>query len=153
MKLSHLRAAAHNLADSISSEVSSLLGYSPFGLWEHIAQRADQRLQLDLLTGEVMSTGAPTELQDRLRDCARIVPNFLREQRCDPSVVSSIRVEFRRTEMVLPSRKEAVVSIELADGRTSVDRYVGDPLKRPRRLDSQGRIRPDLSQFGADTIA
>ena len=140
MKKSHLRSVVHNLTDSLSSECSTFLGYAYSGLWEHIDRLPAQRLEVDLLTG-VSTPPVSTELQQHLKNFAHEVPKFLRGQHCDLSELSALRVEFRRSLMALPSRKEAIISIERTDGSKIVDRYVGDPLKRPQYLDIQGRRR------------
>lgn len=143
--MAHLRAAAHNLTDSLSSECSTFQGYAYTGLWEHIDRLPEHRLELDLLTGSVLSNWVPSALQEHLRTFARYVPQFLREQRCDPAEVLAIRVLFRSTKP-LPAGgggREALVSVVKATGETAVDRYIGNPLRRGRYLDVQGRVRPD----------
>ena len=145
MKMAHLRAAAHNLADSLSSECSTFQGFAYTALWDHIDKLPERRLQIDLLTGGVLSNWVPPELQDHLRTFARFVPQFLREQKCDPAEVLALRVEFRRTEP-LPdggAGREALVSAARSSGDTMVDRYVGNPLRRARYIDIQGRVRTD----------
>lgn len=145
MKMAHLRAAAHNLADSLSSECSSFQGYAYTELWDHIDRLPERRLELDLLTGGVLSNWVPSALQEHLRTFARYVPQFLREQKCDPDEVLAVRVEFRRITP-LPaggSVREALVSVASSDGETIADRYIGNPLKRARYVDIQGRVRTD----------
>jgi hypothetical protein len=144
MKVSQLRAIAHNLADSLSSEDSRFLGYGiEPSLWDNIDRLPQRRLRVDLLTGDVDAQSIPAKLQAHLRTFAKHAAEFILEQELDPLDISAMEVEYRRAPEVLPSRKEALVIIERMDGKKIEDRYVGDPLKRPRYVDGLGRIRTD----------
>lgn len=138
MKIAHLKAAAHNMADSISSECSLISWDYDFHLWSYIAQNPEQRLRVNLLTGELRSEGLwPTRVSKFFADFAGIVPEMLAKHECPIEEVSAIEVEFCR----LPIDKEVTVTVQQANGKASTDRYVGTPLARPRILDNLGRIR------------
>lgn len=142
MKHAHLRAAAHNMADSISSECSFLGFDLTFPLWDFVDDSPQRRLRVDLLSGKILTAAAPVDrMRSFFESFASVVPEILAQHRCDPRRVAALEVEFRRSADALPSRREVLVMVEQADGRKSTDRYVGNPLRRARRVDALGRIR------------
>lgn len=141
MKHDALRSAAHNIADSLASECSSYLGYREIKLWDAVDRQPAHSLLFDALTGEAIDAEIDADLRRDLADFSIFVGALLRDQSCNPEDVTTLRIEFRRSSLEPLSRKEVRVTVAQRNGRQSTDIYLGAVLKRPRLVDSRGRIR------------
>ena len=149
MKQADLRAAAHNIADSLSGEFSFVLGIFQVPVWDAVDASPSGEVTLDLLRGEVIPEACDEQLHRAIEQAALVLPEFLRKHSCDPDQVTKLEMVLRRgNHREFPTasaegQREVIVTVAQQDGTESTDRYVGMPLTRPRKLDALGRLRTE----------
>jgi hypothetical protein len=149
VKHTALRAAAHNLADSVSGEISFILGYYQIPLWAAVDASPDNQLKIDFLTGAVDPPDVAHDIRPAIGSIAAALPEFFAKHSVDYGKIVRFEVLLRRPnglEMSGASEmqaREALVTVAQVGGLETTDRYIGWPLKRAARLDDRGRIRRD----------
>ena len=127
MKFDDLRSIAHNIADSFGSGASLLFnyGFSPYGDAE---RSPDGVLEVDFLSGAVLSGQPSTELLDRLSLSPRVVWDLCARHGQSADAFACFKVRFVKTAM--GRRYEVTVSDR--SGRTRTDHYDGVGGRRLR---------------------
>lgn len=142
MKLSILRAAAHNIADSFANGCSFLAGwYDTTFVWQDVAAHPAGELTFDLLDIDQDSPAYSCSTSQFLAAMRAVVPQQLRREGCDPELVARLSLTLRKSIAEPISGREVLVSVADTIGRVATDRYVGNPLRRMQVVDLQGRRR------------
>lgn len=145
MKHNVLRAAAHNIADSLTSGVSLEFGYEYLPFWDLVGQSPQGIVEVEIISGITRTSGVPTRLADAFRRVSKNLSAFLAKHDCDLERVRRIEFKFRHIASTTSLRSEVLVIVEDVDGRSTTDRYIGSPLHRPVIVDHHGRIRTERS--------
>lgn len=125
MKFDDLRSVAHNLADSFGSGASLLFNYG-FYPYEDAAKSPDGCLEVDFLTGTVVSGTPSHDLLERLA----LSPGLLAGL-CAPYGETVEAYGYFRTRYVTtPVGREFEVTVSDRAGRRKTDRYSGISGKR-----------------------
>lgn len=138
MKHAELRAIVHNVADSIASGIGLLIGYYEMDVIGEAARSDDAVLVIDILEGCVTKGTASEDLSKAIilyRDAlARLCA------KAGGSVEELHEASIGFSSDVLGH--QFVVTIEDNWGGRSTTKYAGLPGKRPKVMDSLGRLRP-----------
>ena len=135
MKFGTLQSIGHNIADSLASGIGMMIGVYDLHVFEEAAASPEGFIEVDFLTGQ-SSGGKPSPgLERALLLYARALPDLCRRHGADVADFRQLNARFSAGPAAF------TVTIEDAHGRRSVDRYVELPGRRPKVLDSLGRIR------------
>jgi hypothetical protein len=137
MKQGQLHAIAHNLADSIASGCSLLLGIYEFSIGAQIAKSPTGRVVIDCLHPRLIEG----ELTSDMRKLIAAIPGGL-TRLCEDE--HGAREDFSELRLVFSTTYVAmeVETIVGGNGRAATSRlFAGRPLKRKRVLDKSGRLR------------
>lgn len=141
MKLSILRAAAHNIADSFSNGCSFLAGWYDTGyVWRDVEAQPDKELSFDLLSDQDMP-GYSHDTKRFLQAMREVVPDQLRREGCSPEMVAKLRITLRKSQLDLITAKEVLVTVAVTSAKEVTDIYIGSPLRRIQTVDLLGRRR------------
>lgn len=137
MKHGKLCTIAHNLADSLASGVSLLIGAYDLDVFGEAASSEGGHITIDFLAGRVTEGEASQSLTHAAERYAETLPEFCAKHGASVGEFAELSATFSSNAI----GRYATVMVTDSNGRQSVTDYVGIPLKRPRRLDSRGRIR------------
>lgn len=141
MKLSILRAAAHNIADSFCNGCSFLVGwYDTSYVWRDVEAQAEKELTFDLLSGPDLPTYSH-DTKRFLQAMREVVPGQLRREGCNPDMVSKFCLTLRKSQLDPITGQEVLVTVADTCGKEITDIYVGSPLRRIQTVDLLGRRR------------
>ena len=147
MRHGKLCAIGHNLADSLASGLSLVIGYLETDVFGEAAA-GDGVLEVDFLNGQIVHGTGSANLRVAVARFREMLPSFCVAHGADISDFSILRASFETTGF------ERNVSLKVADayGKCTVTAYSGNPLKRLRVLDPMGRVRriPRLNVTGVD---
>lgn len=129
MKLGELKSIGHNIADSLASGVGLLIGIYEMDIFAEAAAREPGFINIDFLTADVSGSPASPSLLQAVRLYRAVVPKLCNKHGVDVRFVKSLSARFGTDPAYGP---HFTVTVESADGRKSVDRYVGTPGKRFR---------------------
>lgn len=130
------RAVAHNLAHSIGSGYSILLGIYELNVFTEAAKSPNGILVVDMLNGRVIAGRSSPKLRKALKAACEHLPDFCVQHGIPPDTFRKFKVAYRYRP--IDSRFE--VTVEDRAGRRSVSEYDGSVGARLRILDKRGRI-------------
>ena len=125
MKFDDLRSIAHNLADSFGSGASLLFNYG-FYPYEDAARSLDGCLEVDFLTGAIVSGTPSHELLERLA----LSPALLADLCAHYGETVKAYAYFRARYVTTSAGREFEVTVSDRSGRRTTDRYSGISGKR-----------------------
>jgi hypothetical protein len=138
MKHRELRAIAHNMADSIASGCSLLMGGYDFDVFADAARSEGGAVAINFLNGEVVEGQASQELRDTLTRAPEAVAKLCAGCGASPEAFRELTARFW-SDHVGP---RFAVTVEDSAGRRSTIEYEGRPGRRVDILDPLGRRRP-----------
>lgn len=141
IKFRDLKSIGHNIADSVGSGISLLVGAYEVDIFGEIRASADDHLLIDFITGT--SSGAPTS--EYLAEVISRLPEGLADLCAKHSVAPEVFKVLQARYAVDQRGEYFVVTVEDQNGRRSVDTYWGSPGRRGKHLDHLGRIRTKRS--------
>ena len=135
MRFNELRSIAHNIADSLASGYSWLIGMYELNIYGEAANSPERFVEVDFLAGT--ATGGPIsptlgEAVVRLREA---LPRLCEKHGVPATAFRQLRARYSGSSYTF------VVTTEDARGYFASDTYTGFPGARPRMLDYLGRIR------------
>ncbi|WP_156418553.1 hypothetical protein [Aureimonas sp. D3] len=143
MKHDQLCAIGHNIADSLASGQSFVIGYHPVDVFGEAASSEDGLIEIDFLRGRIVQGRASPNLRSAVLGFAKAFPAF-----CQRNAAKS--TDFRELSGTFGAgRSIPWVKVYVTDrnGRRSSTNYEGIPLKRIWSLDPLGRRRRVPRQF------
>ena len=94
MKFNALCAIGHNIAHSLSDGMSMLLNSWDADVYSDAARSADGFVEIDFLSGAVVSGAGSPELVRALRDAPAALASLCKTQGAEPSVFQTLRVKY-----------------------------------------------------------
>lgn len=137
MKHGRLCAIGHNLADSLASGLSFVIGYHPTDVFGEAADSPEGAMEVDFLHGRIVRGNASENLVLAARRFAERLPAFCRENGADVADFEILSAVFETAAF----DRRVLVTVKDREGRQSVTEYTGLPLERVKVLDGLGRIR------------
>lgn len=139
MKHSELRAIAHNLADSVGSGCSLLLGIYELDVYGEALRSPTGGITLDMLRG-LVTEGSPSPTTEQ---AAALCPNALARLCVEAGKSFAAFAEASvRYSMLHGSRSRFTLTVVDAKGTRSSTEYAGIPAQRVMLRDDRGRLRP-----------
>jgi hypothetical protein len=136
MKHTQLQAIVHNVADSLGSGISLMLGYYALDVYADARNSPTGIIRADLLRGVVTEGDADEAFLGALK----LIPAALAEQ-CEKAGGSWN--EYRRAEVLFHGRRPEpgfTIVVEDQKGKRTETDYVGWPARRPMLVDDNGRL-------------
>ncbi len=137
MKQGQRQAIAHNIADSIASGCSLLLGEYDLPIRHWLATAPDGRIVLDCLAGRVMEGPAKPALEQLAKRLPDAVIALCAKENGSAQDFDALVVTLGSDALGVM----AETTVRSPSGNETVDHYVGRPLRRRRMLDAAGRKR------------
>jgi hypothetical protein len=137
VKQGQRHAIAHNLADSIASGCSLLLGVYDFSIGAHITESPSGRVVIECLQPLLIEGTLNSEIRELLAALPAGLTKLCDDEGGSPEDFSVLTLAFSKTQLAI--EVEIVVA-----GPASIPRsrwFSGSPLRRKRVLDSAGRMR------------
>jgi hypothetical protein len=138
MKFNELRSIGHNIADSLASGVSMLVGQYDLDIFAEARAEACGYIEVDFLAGTSTGSAVSPLLARAISTFPEILPKLCEQHAVKVSVFRRLSARFSAS----PLGPRFVVTVEDLVGRTAVDEYEGLPGRRARILDPLGRVRP-----------
>ena len=136
MKFDVLRSVGHNIAHSLSSGVSLLVGEDGFDIHAEASRTREGTIEVDVLAGTVSGGQASPDLARVVAKLAAALPGLCERQGVSASAFRCLRARY------LGARDGGfVVVVEDQAGRRAEDDYVGGSGGRPRLLGPRGEAR------------
>ena len=139
MKHATLRAIGHNLADSIASGCSLLLGVYEFDIFHEIAIADKEPVTMDFLNGVVCEGEASHPLRDIAARARHALPDMCASHGATLEDFAELKAKFFLSRT---SRRFTIILTDVGGKRTEMD-YHGSPARRMRNIDPLGRVRRD----------
>jgi hypothetical protein len=137
MRFGNLRSIAHNIADSLASGCSELIGIYGLNVFREAASSPERFVEVDFLSGTAAG-GPPSPALSLAIGCFReTLPDLCRKHGVPETAFRQLRVRYELRGL----SATFVVTVEDINGKIATDTYVGTPGARPRVLDDLGRIR------------
>lgn len=143
MKFGALKSVGHNIADSLASGCSLLIGDYFQDVFGEAAKSPDGFIEIDFLTGTVSHGVASEKLTGAAKELAEALPELCRSHEIDIEAIETLKARF----LVADDGPRFIVTVADKSGRSAVDEFAGMPGKRVRELDPQGRVRRKPSQL------
>ena len=137
MKFKILESIAHNVADSLGSGDSMLVGVYNFDIYAEASRSRKRFIQVDFLTGKSTAAWPSWKLRSTIRKYKDGLKDLCAKHDTAPDAFRTLTARYFRDGI----GKRMVVTIENKQGRRSIREYVGNPGKRIRVLDPLGRVR------------
>lgn len=131
MKLGTLRAIGHNFADSFASGIGLLIGYYAMDVFAEAAAAQDGHVTVDFLNATTSGSPASESLQRAVALYRNALPEFCSRHGFDSKDIKILQARFGTDVVYGP---HFTVIVENRIGRRSIDRYIGRPGKRLRRI-------------------
>ena len=141
MKHRQLQAIAHNLADSIASGCSLLIGSYVLDVFGDAARSEGGAVRIDFLNGKVVEGEASLELSDTVARAPEALARLCSGCGASPAAFRELTARFWSDY----SGKRFDVTVEDSAGRRSTNEYEGSPGRRILIMDPLGRRRPKPS--------
>jgi|APTNR8051073442_1049403.scaffolds.fasta_scaffold08075_2 hypothetical protein len=137
MKHSQLVAIAHNLADSLASGCSLVIGIYEGDVFAEATNTISGVIEIDFLAGAIISSNGSFKLQSATHLFADAFPEFCRKNGCEVTDFACFTASF----FLKATERYMVLNVVDRFGKASVTEFMGNPLRRPKILDDRGRVR------------
>lgn len=137
MKLGTLRAVGHNIADSLASGIGLMIGVYEMYVFKEAANSPEGYIEVDFLDGTTSGAKPSATLQRAIKLYSEALPDLCRRHNFDVSEFAHLTARYSGGSLL----EEFTVNVSDSKGRSSQDRYVGVPGRRPRILNHLGRLR------------
>lgn len=138
MKLGELTAFGHNVADSLASGMCFMIGLYTLDIFAEAAASREGEIVVNFLTGATAGSPASAGIKHATGQFAQRLPELASQHGLD---IGQIRVLSARFGTDKVAGRHFQVSVETADGRRSMDQYVGSPGRRYSRA-RRSRVAP-----------
>jgi hypothetical protein len=137
MRFNELRSIGHNLAWSVASGESLLIGANDLDIFGEASQSKGGFITVDFLSG-TSSGGAPSKhLSNAINKYPGVLANLFNKHGI--STASIRKISARYSPSIFGG--QFAVSVEDSKGRHAVDFYSGTNGSRLRAIDRRGRVR------------
>ena len=126
MKFDVMAAVAHNLADSLGSGASDLFGFWDQHVFNEVENDADQRIEIDLLMGQVTRGAASEPLRRVVAIAPAVLATLCSKHSIEPSAFRRLLVSYTLAD----GERQFTVTLEDQHGRCRSDSYSGPNSKR-----------------------
>lgn len=130
MKIGELASFGHNVADSLASGMCFMAGMFSADIFGEAAASPEGHITVDFKTGSTSGSPASPALANAVRHYSELLPDLARKHGLDPSQIKFLIARFGTDQVAGPHFS---VTVEAADGRRSIDQYVGIPGRRSGR--------------------
>ncbi|WP_140885285.1 hypothetical protein [Muricoccus nepalensis] len=137
MRFGELRSIAHNVADSLASGYSQLVGMYELDVFGEAASSPQGFIDVDFLAGTAPSGPVSTTLNEAISRFREALPDLCKKHHVSEAAFRQLKARCSTDG----ASATFVVTVEDVYGRTATDTYVGNPGARPRIVDNLGRIR------------
>jgi hypothetical protein len=127
MKLGELTSFAHNVADSLASGICLMVGIYSTDIYREAAASPEGHIIVDFKTGSTSGSPVSSELRRAVHRFSELLPELAKEHGLDPSNIKVLMARFGTDPVAGPHFS---VTVEAADGRRSIDQYIGIPGRR-----------------------
>jgi hypothetical protein len=141
MKHRQLQAIAHNLADSIASGCSLLIGAYSLDVFGEAARSQGGEIIIDFLHGKVIAGTASRQLTAAVSHGPEALAKLCAGHRASLDVFRELTARYWSDH----TGNRFAVTVEDAAGRRSTTEYAGTPGRRVQIVDPRGRRRPKPS--------
>ena len=141
MKHRQLQAIAHNLADSLASGCSLLVGAYEMDVFADAARSERGAVTVDFLRGKVIEGEPSPELSEAVAPFPEALAKLCGSAGTSPDAFRELTARFWSDR----TTRRFAVTVEDATGRRSTTEYAGRPGRRVEILDALGRRRPKPS--------
>ncbi len=138
MKHDELCSIAHNIADSLASGCSLMIGVHEMDLFGEAARSVGRFLEVDFLNGTVLDGQVSDVLADSIRFYAQALPALCARHKASISAFKELTVRYYSDH----GSYRFVVTVRDESGRSSITEYGGIPGQRLKQIDELGRLRP-----------
>jgi len=133
MKFGNLKSFAHNVADSLASGCSFMVGYRAVDVFAEAMASENGFIEVDFLTGSTEGASVSPELAETIEAFRDSLSEHAVKNSVDLNLVSKIDVRFGTRQGIGPRIR---VTVADTSGRESSDWYYGWPARRPKRSPS-----------------
>ena len=141
MKHSELRAAVHNVADSLGSGIGLLIGVYEMDIYGEARASRQGALTVDFLSGSVVEGQVSKSLAEAVALYRDALAKLIADAGGSITALKTAKVRFWTDKL----ERRFTVMIEDAAGRRSTTEYGGIPGQRVKKIDELGRLRPKPS--------
>ncbi len=139
MKLGILRSVGHNMADSLASGIGLMVGVYSVNVFGEAACDAAGYIEVDFLQASTAGSPASESLREAIRLYRLALVDLCVRQGVEVTEFRKLVVRYGTDRVYGP---HFTVTIEGAQGRHAVDRYVGIPGKRLFKKNARSRVSP-----------
>jgi hypothetical protein len=137
MRFDELRSIAHNIADSLASGCSGLIGEYSLDVFGEAAKNPGGFIEVDFPAGTASGSKISSALTRAAARFREALPELCRKHHGSETAFRQLYARYS-SDGLSPT---FVVTVEDIYGRTATDTYVGSPGARPRSVDPLGRVR------------
>jgi hypothetical protein len=127
VKIGKLTSFAHNAADSLASGICFMVGVLGVDIHGEAAASPVGHITVDFLKGTASGSPISLDLHLAIERYSQQLPELAARHGIDPAEIAVMTARFG-TDPVAGTH--FLVTVETADGRRSVDQYVGVPGRR-----------------------
>ena len=147
MRFGVLRSIAHNIADSLASGCSQLVGVYELNVFGEAAGSPQGYIEVDFLAGTASGGPVSAALGEAISRLRGALPELCRKHRVSATAFRQLHARYFGSGL----SATFAVTIEDVHGRAATDTYVGIPGARPRGVDRLRRVRrfrPPATRMG-----
>ncbi|WP_198385000.1 hypothetical protein [Roseomonas sp. KE2513] len=137
MRFGELRSIALNVADSLASGYSQLVGMYELDVLGEAASSPQAFIDVDFLAGTISGGPVSATLSKAISRFRKALPDLCKKHHVSEAAFRQLKARYSNGG----SSATFVITVEDAYGRTATDAYVGNPGARPRSVDHLGRVR------------
>jgi hypothetical protein len=137
MKIGTLRAIAHNIADSLGSDLGVLAGVYYVNVFGQARRSPGEVVSIDFLAAKATKGRISPALKTAIAKYRKALPNLCAKHGASVEDFKTLTASYS-TETL---DRRIVVTIRDRLGRCCVDEYIGTPARRVKVTDRLGRVR------------
>ena len=143
MKHDSLRSIGHNIADSLASGCGLLVGLYVTDVFGEVKKSREGSITVDFLNGTIKEGAASALLKEAVSLYRDVLPSLCERHSASLSCFRELTAQYS----VDAIGGQVLVTIEDANGRRSMDKYIGLPLRHIKIIDRLGRVRTSRHQL------